>query len=531
MGDSFEESAIFDQSLSIWKGITHSKDGSFSYEDKEFAPIPLDIYTAASLGEDELVQDIIDKSGLKLKEVNSGGWSALMYASYMGHNDTVQCLLEKGADPNQRSPLGYTSLILASMCGNEGTMQVLLQKGANIEAVDKRGWTALFHAASAGHQQTTEFLLRCGANCETVEPSQGLTPLMEASASGHEIIVQQLLQNGANITRQDYNGENASTLALAYGHMKIASLIDQFIKSQKPTFKSPAYNYKNQKTSGNQNTNNKCGQSGPSIHAGPKEFAQMTGIGPDGKPHPHANVPIFLQDQPSHVTDVVTRAAKWEGPKDLETLLTDIGCSKHIPVFKEQAIDLHVFLTLSETDLKEIGIKIFGPRRKMMLAIDRLRKDIQGGILSRMEQIYADSLSASLQSTQSNLKETKKEVEVLEAQIAQERELRKVTEGVLMEHKEMWSSLRRLSEKWASAQVRLTQAVDQVKTQSQQFDKLHTVSRTAKKDKANAEKSIQEVDNILLHTRDYMLKMQNVLQRATSSSPVVSSNKVNSGTS
>lgn len=36
-------------------------DGSFSYEDEEFEPIELDFYTAASVGEDKIVQSILDR--------------------------------------------------------------------------------------------------------------------------------------------------------------------------------------------------------------------------------------------------------------------------------------------------------------------------------------------------------------------------------------------------------------------------------------------------------------------------------------
>lgn len=43
--------------------------------------------------------------------------------------------------------------------------------------------------------------------------------------------------------------------------------------------------------------------------------------------------------------------------QDLPTLLEEIGCSKHLHVFKEQDIDLRIFLTLTEAELKEIGIK------------------------------------------------------------------------------------------------------------------------------------------------------------------------------
>lgn len=43
-------------------------------------------------------------------------------------------------------------------------------------------------------------------------------------------------------------------------------------------------------------------------------------------------------------------------PQDLATLLEQIGCLKYLQVFEEQDVDLRIFLTLTESDLKEIGI-------------------------------------------------------------------------------------------------------------------------------------------------------------------------------
>lgn len=42
--------------------------------------------------------------------------------------------------------------------------------------------------------------------------------------------------------------------------------------------------------------------------------------------------------------------------QDLATLLEQIGCLKYLHVFEEQDVDLRIFLTLTESDLKEIGI-------------------------------------------------------------------------------------------------------------------------------------------------------------------------------
>ena len=45
-------------------------------------------------------------------------------------------------------------------------------------------------------------------------------------------------------------------------------------------------------------------------------------------------------------------------PTDLDSLLTDLGLTKYITVFAEQDVDLQLFLTLTDNDLKEIGITL-----------------------------------------------------------------------------------------------------------------------------------------------------------------------------
>ncbi|PWA23714.1 hypothetical protein CCH79_00006094 [Gambusia affinis] len=59
---------------------------------------------------------------------------------------------------------------------------------------------------------------------------------------------------------------------------------------------------------------------------------------------------------------------------DLPELLSELGLIKYIDLFEQQEIDYQTFLTLSDEDLKEIGISTFGARRKMILAISELNK-------------------------------------------------------------------------------------------------------------------------------------------------------------
>ncbi|XP_072252532.1 bicaudal C homolog 2 [Leuresthes tenuis] len=59
---------------------------------------------------------------------------------------------------------------------------------------------------------------------------------------------------------------------------------------------------------------------------------------------------------------------------DLPDLLSQLGLIKYIDVFEQQEIDYQTFLTLSDEDLKEVGVSTFGARRKMLIAISDLNK-------------------------------------------------------------------------------------------------------------------------------------------------------------
>ncbi|KAM4732705.1 bicaudal C homolog 2 [Anableps anableps] len=59
---------------------------------------------------------------------------------------------------------------------------------------------------------------------------------------------------------------------------------------------------------------------------------------------------------------------------DLPELLRQLGLIKYTDLFEQQEIDYQTFLTLSDEDLKEVGVTTFGARRKMLLAISDLNK-------------------------------------------------------------------------------------------------------------------------------------------------------------
>ncbi|RUS76830.1 hypothetical protein EGW08_015402 [Elysia chlorotica] len=64
----------------------------------------------------------------------------------------------------------------------------------------------------------------------------------------------------------------------------------------------------------------------------------------------------------------------WSAKTGLAELFSALGLSKYTDLFTQQEIDLSTFLTLSDHDLRELGISTFGARRKMLLAIADLNK-------------------------------------------------------------------------------------------------------------------------------------------------------------
>ena len=54
---------------------------------------------------------------------------------------------------------------------------------------------------------------------------------------------------------------------------------------------------------------------------------------------------------------------------DIPTLLKQLGLEHYEERFEEQEIDFDTFLTMTEADLKEIGVNTLGARRKIQIAI------------------------------------------------------------------------------------------------------------------------------------------------------------------
>ncbi|TRY94251.1 hypothetical protein DNTS_011682, partial [Danionella cerebrum] len=120
--ESSSESDLLGSSLSAWLA-----DGGGDLIGPEELNVPLDLHTACSIGQSDIVAECIHRGDVDLDRRNLGGWTPLMYAAYIGHDRVAEMLLESGVSVNASTSKGLTALMLAASCGNQRIAHCLLQ--------------------------------------------------------------------------------------------------------------------------------------------------------------------------------------------------------------------------------------------------------------------------------------------------------------------------------------------------------------------------------------------------------------------
>lgn len=84
------------------------------------------------------------------------------------------------------------------------TIESLLDLGADIEARDREGMTLLCQAVRRGRDVTVKFLLDNGANVDA-QDNMGRTPLRHAIENGDKDLIETLIASGADLRKEDTN--------------------------------------------------------------------------------------------------------------------------------------------------------------------------------------------------------------------------------------------------------------------------------------------------------------------------------------
>ena len=170
------------------------------------------------------------EKGSNINDVDINNKNALYIACERGIIQTVNILLQNGANPNiHESEEGSTPLMIASMNGYRAIVYLLLEAHANIDAQDRGGNTALMTACHIGNIDIVTLFIVNSADLN-ITNNEGYTALDTAVMGENVEIVSLLVSNRAIASGRNVYGETTYQWARRMGLTDIANLIQEDIQ-------------------------------------------------------------------------------------------------------------------------------------------------------------------------------------------------------------------------------------------------------------------------------------------------------------
>ncbi|VVC25686.1 Sterile alpha motif/pointed domain,Sterile alpha motif domain,Ankyrin repeat-containing domain,Ankyrin [Cinara cedri] len=222
----------------------------------------------------------------------------------------------------------------------------------NLNKANKKGWTGLMYACYYGHENLVDRIINIDPTTLFAINNDKQTPLMIATMSGNTSIVKKTFHTTV-LEMADKLGRTAMFYAVLYNQENI---LEYFIEKQ-----------------ANCNVIDKFGKT-MTMTAIAKGFIRIMKILSEyGNRQEDGNLNEWKNKYETAIpTD---RQQNDDHPNyHMEKLLKQLSLEKYWPIFDKQNIRYDDFLKLSEQDLKNIGINLFGPRRKLIMTIDKLNE-------------------------------------------------------------------------------------------------------------------------------------------------------------
>ena len=167
------------------------------------------------------------KKGVDVNQKNIIGVSPLCTAIMLEHSEIVRLLIENGANVN--SIYGddrWTALQNAANKGRPDLVKLLVENGADVDARNNYGQSALHLAARQGHKNIVVYLISKSAAINTRTNGNNIrmmgdTPLHCANYDIAEI----LLRNGAEVNAKDKDGVTPLHMAIILGDVELTILL------------------------------------------------------------------------------------------------------------------------------------------------------------------------------------------------------------------------------------------------------------------------------------------------------------------
>lgn len=155
-----------------------------------------------------------------------------LHAAKNGDMDSIKRLFKhKAVEKNYQDTRGFSALIYAAYYGHKETVSYLLKNEVDPCLKDRRGNTATMGAIFKGNFRIARLLIESSCSVNQLNEN-GQSPLMFASLFDRTEIAKLLLENGADTGIADHSGITAKALAEDQGNRKMAELLDQGKKTK-----------------------------------------------------------------------------------------------------------------------------------------------------------------------------------------------------------------------------------------------------------------------------------------------------------
>jgi len=185
---------------------------------------------AIDAGDPNAVQAILDQ-GLS-PDAPIGGLAddpqlPLHLAAKVDQADVIVVLIDADATVDATSG-GLTPLMLAASSAGAETVEALVQGGADMDIINPNwdGSTALHYAAREGNVEALGALLDAGFGNIDLQNTQKRTALMYAAIEGKAEAVEILVERGAELNIRDQFNTTARGWADYWGHTEIAEYLE-----------------------------------------------------------------------------------------------------------------------------------------------------------------------------------------------------------------------------------------------------------------------------------------------------------------
>ncbi|KAG5213208.1 hypothetical protein JEQ12_008994 [Ovis aries] len=416
---------------------------------------------AAVMGQLPLVQLLVERHADVDKQDSAHGWTALMQATYHGNKEIVKYLLNQGADVTLRAKNGYTAFDLVMLLSDPDTcrfhlilaermcpgvtdpgwrdtelvrllasvcMQVNKDKGrpshppplphskvrqpwsVPVLPDDKGGLKSWWNRMSNRFRklklmQTLPRGLSSNQPlpfCDEPEPALDSTmraaPLDKTSRSGLPDVAPVTKDNGTGSTRGEK--EDVLLTTMLRNGAPFTRLPSDKLKAVIPPFLPPS-SFELWSSDRSRTCHN--GKADPMKTVLPQRAGRGHPAG-GGSTDSGQAAESSVSSSSSH------RQSKSSGGSssgtitdedELTGILKKLSLEKYQPIFEEQEVDMEAFLTLTDGDLKELGIKTDGSRQQILAAISELNagKGRERQILQETIHNFHSSFESSASNT------------------------------------------------------------------------------------------------------------------------------------